>query len=436
MPTQRLGSSSRAVFYPETTWNEDPGTPVGYVMPLRDQSGFGSSDSLIEAPIFTGNALPFGVINGLVNAEGAFPLALEFITIGHFLKTYFGSDGYARPGGGTTSLHHWFIPTASGAVPGSAQVQSSFQETTAQHIRNKGCRVGGFSFSQDIAGAVSYSMDMIGSGKEATTDLGGTVTDNGYSAASYFNGKLKKGSTSLASLAQFSLALACGLSRQDVAFNDGYAGAINQGIHSAKGRLELLFGDDLSFYNEAVNQNEVSLDCLWANGPLSSATRWLRVQMPTVRFARTAPRPGGSAGLLIGQDYMMIRSDNADVAAEAFGPTLGTYNVTLTTDVLGVKIDGGATISTTLTASATKTAAQVVAELQANGSLTAVADVDEFNGRVRITSKTKGSSSSVQIDTAVVDSAHSLFGFDGVARTGRNDCPLLVSIYNNRTSDY
>lgn len=434
MTTQRLGSLSRLCIIPETSWNQDPGAPVSHVLPLSGQGGFKTDQALIEAPIFTGTRFPFGVVTGNTTAAGRIPLQLEFNTMARIFRRFFGSGGYSRPGSG--KLHRFKIPTDNSG-PESFQLEAQFLEATPVYVRAKGCYAGSIGLQYSTEGVAGYDLEVMGSGAEAYTTLDATPEDDGYSAVSYFNGFAKLNQLGLVGLTEFSANLDGGLSRQDVAFNGGIAGGINSGAINARGRLGLTFRttgagaeDDLYYYMLAVNNTEVEIECVWTDLPPDIATKFLRFRGIATRFSRSAPQPGGAAGLIIGQDWQIIRSTAADIKPEIFGTILGPYNIGAATDQFAAKIDGVAK-TVTLTNGAARTAAQIVAELNADAPFFAVAEADVFLGRVRIKSRTAGTGGSVQFDTAVADHCGAVLGFHNAVITGDNDTPLVIEVYND-----
>lgn len=446
---QRQGHWSRLIWYPEVNYNSDTGITSGHTAPLVDQSGFGDSSDPIQVPVYMGDMLPFDDIPGLIMAGGALPLGLEYEFAPYTELAMLGSNGYARPGAGTNSLHHFFIPTALGSEPGSFQLQGEFLQSPALYHRGRGAKVSALNYQGEISGFARYGVDVLASGSMVQTDLGGTKTDNGFQATNYFDGRMtfqKAGSTrfTLADITGFRCRIFNNASRQEAFFNQGVASGVNTSNINLEGALALAMkagetgpSNDLNFYNHAVNRDSIVLDFVMANGPLATCTKYKRYQLTVVRFFRMAPKPGGGAGIVYEQVFRLTRdSANAKTSGEYVGPTLGPYNIGASTFNLGVKVDGGATITTALTQGAARTVTQVVADLNANGALTAVADIEEFCGRVRISSKTKGSTSSIQIDTAVVSTAHAAFGFDNVARAGRDNCPMLIHYFNSKTSNY
>lgn len=442
---QRQGVKTRQKYYPEDPGapGVDPGSPVGYVMHLADEAGFGSSQNLINAPVFKGHRKPDGVIYGNISAEGENPYGLEFRTFPRILKDFFGPDGYSRPFGGTSKFHRFIIPIDDDAIMGSAQIQDESLETPKQFIRNKGVRPGTINMSYANEGVARYGLGLMGIGEEVYTDLGGTVIDEGYKAVSYFNGSAKLAGYYLAGMTDFRISINGGLSRQDAAFRDGRAAAINYGKVNVTGSLGLMFSlagaapeNNMNFYNYAVNQQFIPLEIVWADAPLAQANMWCRVVLATTAFSRRGFRPGGTAGKIITQDYQLVDDIAADLPGEKFNETRSaTYNLTGTSNKLGVKVDGAATIPVTLPIGGAVTHAAVVAALQASAPLTAVANIEDKHGRVFIQSKTSGGTSSVQIDTAQTDSAHTAIGFDGVADVGLNDTPFKIEVFNDIAVD-
>jgi hypothetical protein len=440
---QRQGIKTRQIFYPERDgFGIDPDPAVGYLMPLADEAGYGTGDTLVNAPVFKGTRKPDGVVNGMITAEGENPYGMEFRTFPRVLREFFGAGGYVRPGGGTTGLHRLFIPTDPDAEMGSCQLQDESRESPVQYHRYPGTRPGTVNLAYANEGVARYGVGFMGSGYEERTSLGGTVNDEGYKAVSYFNGHARLNGYFLVGMTDFSLSLDGGLSRADAAFRSGIAASINYGAINVSGRLGLMFStvgsapeNNLNFYDMAVNQTAVPLEVMYTDAPPTIADQWCRIILAATRFSRRGFRPGGAAGKLITQDYRLVDDASADLAAEKFNTTRGPYVLT-TDNKIGIKINGGATIPITLgTASTTITNAAAVAAINANVTFSALAVAEEFNGRIMLRTIGKGSTYSIQIDTAQTDSAHTILGFDGVAFTGYSDTPLLIEFYNDIVVD-
>jgi flagellin len=108
----------------------------------------------------------------------------------------------------------------------------------------------------------------------------------------------------------------------------------------------------------------------------------------------------------------------ASVAATSgagVGATAGPYAITANTnDVISVHVDGGTAQTVKLTAGAARTAAQIVADIQAsNGGAGLVGATASVNGGggVTITSNSTGATSSIQFDVNGTSTANATLGF-------------------------
>lgn len=434
----RQGVKTRQEYYREDAGSPgiDPASPIGFVMPLADEAGFTRKRALVRAPVYKGNRKPDGVISGMKTADGENPYGLELNVFPRILKDFFGPDGYVRPGGGTTRLSRYFIPTDDDAVPGSFQIQDKSLESPVQILRKKGVMGSPFNFSYANEGVARYGLGMMGVGEQVTTDLGGTVTDYPYKAMNYFSGAVEIDGDTLVGMTEFSLSLDGGLSRTDAAFRDGLAASIGYGNINTTGRTTLMMAkngggleENLNFYDLAEDEIPVAMSCMWADKPLTLATGWIRIILSAVRFSGEGFKSGGTAGRFISNDFQSVDDETGDLAAEKFSVNAGPYTLT-TNNKLGLKVNGGATVPVTLgTASTVITLTQAVAAINGTVGLNGLV-ASEFNGRIMLRSGLKGAAQSIQIDTAQADSAHTILGFDGVAFLGYSDTPLLIEVFH------
>lgn len=128
----------------------------------------------------------------------------------------------------------------------------------------------------------------------------------------------------------------------------------------------------------------------------------------------TSPTTGSTSEITIGAP--------ANNANATLGFTAATVNGLDNNRSLTIKIDGGANIVVTLTTGAARTAAQIVADINtAAGSTIAFV---EGGTKVRITSPTTGTSSTVQL-VAVSNSAYTTLGFTANTYAGLNGTRAL-----------
>lgn len=433
---QRQGIKTRQIYYPgEPSLGTDPVAPVGYVVPLVDEAGFGNSRGRTTVPVYKGKRRPDQSILGNSTSEGENPYGLETRVFPRLLKDLFGADGYVRPFGGTSGLHRFTIPKNDEAEMGSGQIQDESLETPKQIQRNTGVRPGAINLSYATEGVARYGMNFMGIGNEVNTDLGGTVHDFPYRAFSYFNGYAKLNGYFLTGMTDFSMTIDPGLARQEAAFHEGQAAAIGYGAINANGSLGLMFStsgaapeNNMNFYDMATNEQVVPLDCAWANAPVIRASSWVRVVLASVVFSKKGFRPGGSMGKVITQNWNLTDDVSADHPAEKFNEIVGPWTFTAADNVLGIKVDGAAAVTVTLGTG--EVSAETIAGLiNANATLGPLVEATSFMGRVMIATKLKGSTHSVQIDTTTPNSAHTIMGFDGIASLGLDDEPILVEIF-------
>lgn len=448
--SQRKGIASQCIWIPELDgWDKDPATVNAYSMPLADKTGFKVHGDLIEAEIYDGTQLPPATVRGNSMADGTITLGLEYILSGRLLKCALGAAGYAQPEGATGRLKQFTIPTTLGGYPISGQLVRRSLETTMQVLRSTGNIIGSFHFPFATSGRATYEISLNGSGKSFRTMPAGfgSITNDGYVPASYFNMQMILNGYNIVGLTNFDDTLDFHSSRQDVGANNGNAGAINVGYVGAGGQLGLIWAVDgagmesnFNLLDLAVNEVEFAIDCIYTDKPLALSTQWLRRRY-WARLSPSDPDFGGSAGLIQEPKWQMVRSSSAQWAAERFGDIIGPYLLSGTTNIFGVKIDGGATVSVTLPTGAAVTTDQIVTALNASGSFSAVAIADNFMGRPRVTSKTTGlTTSKVQIDTTVTNSAHTVLGLTNTIYTGfgtsTSPCPMIYDNYNQLLAAY
>lgn len=445
---QYKGSRSRVLLYPETALGQDPGAPVGYVIPLTAQTqGAQATQARVEAPIFMGNRLPFSSILGMCSAQGTYPIGLDRKFIGVLLKMMTGASvAPAANFAGTGKYLHYF--QIIGNDPLSFQLQSEYQESPGVFRRGRGYRAGTMKYGFSASGPVTYGLDVMGIGDEVYTDLAGTKTDYGYAAMSYFNGMLKKGSTILGTVTGFNWGPGNNLTRQDVAFNGGLAYDTIAGNAILQGDLTLIFetaGGLAAFYNDALNDSQVTLECAWTDLPLSLWTEGLFMRIPLVKFSRGPIPVGGIQGLTLQQTMRAEYDPTATGICAAPGfiiSNLGPWTVPSPAN-LGFKVDGGGTVTKALTAGSGRTATQIVADLNASGGIAgATAEVfpDTAAGGVgqhfRVRTNTNGTGGSIQCDTSVANSQHTLVGFSNTVFTGKAPDAWHSWVINSLSAQY
>lgn len=439
VPNQRTGPNSRILVGAESAFDTLPGSPVSYIWPLGSGSQFSDSQGRVPVPYYTADGEGASSVLDMIQAGGTLDSNMEFTGIGAAMKAFFGPSGYVHATG--ANLQQF----SSGFAPGSLWIQEEWLETTAQYKYNLGVRCSTLGFQSAPNGYSKYSFGLMGIGHVVQgTDAGGTKTNLGRAPVSYFNGYLKKGGTARAIVTDFKLNLDNKLSRQDVMFNGGIAGGVNPGLRGLSGSLTLTFNttDNFADWTSAVNDTPDSLECLWADlggASLLTATKWLRIVLPYVKFSRPKTSVGGDPGLVHQYDFF-IEPDftNGGRAGELYsgcGTAAGIkapYVITGgSNDAYSIKVDGGTAVTGTMTPGTYATAAAFVAAAPAISG----AAWDVFNGYPRLTSGTKGANSSIQSQT-VSNDWNATMGFDAVVHSGQAPHAIFVDLQNGLTAGY
>jgi hypothetical protein len=412
---------------PQQTWGADPSPANSFLVPLVDEESFATDQARTDANVYLGDRLPRGSILELIQAQGDAPVGLEYLTLPYLLGGQMGPAGYTRFG----SLHKFRVADA----PSLFTLEKEFLQATAFYLKNRDVYINTIGFTGQVAGAARYTMGLMGSGHESeeASPLDGSPTNHGYTATNYFNGFASQQGVNQIGMTAFELTLDNAMTRQDAMFLGGLAAGINAGIYMIRGNWGMIL-EDTDFYNYAINDTAVELECMWANAPLALATQWLHIRIPVARFSRNSPKVGGNAGKSIQQDFVG-ELPSVGTKARHFSTIAGPYLIAAS-GKLGVKIDGGATQVINLTAGAARTATQIVADINTAAIANLTADV--FMGRPRLLNGTanNGTASTLQVDTAQADSQHAVLGFDGTVVTGYAAAPIYVDVYNTQSSDY
>ena len=438
MAKDRQHFASRKVFY----WED----AVGHIAPLADEATDELSADPYEIPQWMGNGMlndPTGT--GKQMYGGAVPLYQEFEFAPWAYFQFFTADGYLRPGAGTNIDHDFFIVPSGFPDIATVKVQNEWLEGTPVFQRHEEVTITGYQLQDAEVGAPRWSLDLLGIGSDPiNTDLAGTKTNNGTPNFNYHHGSLVyevdgTRHTISREINGWTCNVANGATRRE-AWYQAAAGSINVGKINAQGTLSFVMqrdgtgpGTDLNFYSDAKNERVIFIDKIQTDRPLSSATKFRRDRLAILVYPRTH-HVGGSRAPGLSLPWRLANHSDASWRAEYIAKIAGPYNITAgVNDKLGFKDNGGATVTATLPAGAAVSGQAVVDAINAALAGSAYQFAQRWP---TIVSSTKGSSSSVQIDTAVAQSAHALFGFDNVARSGRSSCPILTTFRNARTSDY
>jgi hypothetical protein len=445
----RLGKFTRAIAYREATPGSDAGITAGLVLQHRgdQEAKYVTKRTTSAVPLAKGNLRPDDQAYDPFDCSGPLNMWLDYRTAPFLVRGPFGATGYERIPLAVGSLHRMFIPSGV-FIYDSFQIQYEYLQAAAKYWRERYSVIKSIGISHVGKGGVPMDVSFVGIGDPQQTDLAGTKTDNVYVATTSFNGTviMTFGGVQyvVSGLRDFKWMLDTGAVAEPVVLNAGKSAPPSVDAINASFDMSFLWnagsaGPDGDFIltNLAAAQTLLAMDVLYASLPTPTATEWMRILQPNNVVTGDPSGVGGKGGKVISASVKMV-DRGATIAAEAWGTTIGPYAITLgVNDKFSVKIDGGGTVTTTLTAGAARTSTQVVADLMANGTFTAVALADVFNGRVRVTSKqisVSGSASSVQFDTGVANNCAATLGFVSTAINGKTS-PLMIEFYNSSNAD-
>ena len=432
----RKGVFSQLITIPEDDgWDTDPDPVRPYFQQLTEElPDIGHDQPFEKAPVYKGTGgLPPNVVDMNKVSELNATVGTEFKTLARNMSLFVGSAGMTKPEGATGKLFKYIIPTDVDAEPLTCQLYAKQMQTTALYERIKGMLLAGFTFPFQTAGRANYSMRFLGSGNYTKTVLGGTPTNDAYVPASYFNYQAIINNIVAAGLTNFTVNMDNSPERIDVGGRQGLAGAIFSGYYNMSGEIGLLNTRDGSGIeaNEALHdlfegKTEFPIQCIYADGPFATASEfmwncfWVRIVKPKRSI-------GGNSAVKQNTTWELV--PGGDWPATVWCDNLGPFLVPASAK-LGIKYKGGATIPVAITAGAARTATQIVADLNGDGSFSTNMEADVFMGRIRLLSKLSGVVETIQIDTAQVDSCHALLGFSGTVYAGDTDNPWVCRIWN------
>lgn len=404
----KIGSRSRTIWYPQRIVGADPSPAVGYVVPLSAESTLSPGQTPIEAPVFMGARRPFGSVPSEITVNGGNPIGMEFEFAGVLLKLLTGASAPPILMNDGRYLHYF-----PWDFPGYFEQQDEFpgNDGVTAVTRLTDCMLNTVKLAYAVAGPAQFDTTAMGTGAEVTSDdmtadLGGTKNDYGYAGVSYFNGYAILDNVKLASVTAFDLTLGNDVQRLGLAFNEGI-GEIYDGIPVSEGNLSLKM-ENLGYYNKAVSQLYFLLECMWANGGLSTADKFFLAQMPQAKFFRKRPGAGGKQAKQVGQPFRIeipdLTADGDNAMAPFMFSAKGPFTIPPATDnTVDIVVDGGSPITKTLTAGS-RTAAQIVADLGSIAGATAdvwPSNVSGIGSRIRIRSNTKGVNGSIAISAGL-----------------------------------
>jgi hypothetical protein len=420
------GTGASVVLGFESTFNVLPGTPPGEKVPVVNPS-LNPSRNTFRSNSLTGVPEPRPVVFGKVGDDGDLGIECNPASFSTANKGLFGTP---RVGGVTLfNLEYTF-----GAQP-SMYLEERHTDVN-QYFLHNGLLLGGTQWTFGAEGLMEARYRVMASGKVAingSSQISGAVTDRtGYDPFSYLLCRIKQGG----SVIGYSQAVEVNIDRklgsaiaQDQAT---YRAAIFSEIPELTGKMTALFQDAV-LANLSLSGAETSLE-IWCPGLTGYA---ILCELPTIKFRPYKKNINGTG--LVTLDLEFDGYGKAGVSQVA-GRTWGGYLSAsafpaLNTLTLVLLIDGGGNQTITFTASE-NTLDLVVTKI--NATLTgALASADraagDVGGVLRIQSSTKGTGSSVRVQSA--STAAVLLGLDtNVTHTGLDGKSIVTTVFSSLNS--
>jgi len=421
---------------PSTDLGTDPASPVGFTAPMAAElSATGIGRDLIPVPLFRGDFNPDSLFQGDFMAALSLKLNLDAIFVGRAVRAFTGLDSspVARAEG---YLHEFAFDPSVG--PGGHQLQADVLEG-AFSFRSAGMRGDKFGIQSANKGPTTYNLDLLGIGLLIEAALGGgTPSKDAFTPFSYLDGYIRKNGTLLGNVGGHQYNFARNCQRVDVVGSGGIAADIIPDALTLTGQLDTFF-QDLDHYNEAKNFSDVEIECLWGDKRLDLMTQFFQIIIPKFKFSLAWPTFTTKGPIAHSQKCQMDLNETVSLPARLFTKP-GPFNIPASSN-LGIKVNGGGTVTKAITTGAARTAAQIAADIGTVSGLLA-ADTWPKNKavpigpRLLLETSAAGSTKSIQIDTTVTGDCSAVLGLSNVASSGRDPVAALIRIFNQKSTPY
>lgn len=296
---QAKGSNSQVVIDFESTFGQTPASPNGVLVPINS-CGIRSQQNLNESSVIRGNRNPVAPIAGNIDVSGSITVPVDKRAFGYWLKALCGAPTTTGAGPYT----HIFKP---GNIQPSLVVEKGFKDINLFALYN-GCKINQFSMSLGGDGELTANFDLLGA-KETIDD---TSFDNTPTAVSLdpfgnFQGAVKEGGATIATLTAVELAVACNLDGEQYCIGgQGFRNDIPEGMLQVTGSITALFEND-TLLNKAISGTESSLEITLTNGEHS-----LNILIPELKYERNTPGIEGPQGISIQLPFRAYLDNNTD----------------------------------------------------------------------------------------------------------------------------
>lgn len=300
MPQAR-GRKAQLLLDYETTFGQDPATPVGIKMPFNT-CGLRGVRNLIDDTVIRNTRNPAQPSRGNQNVEGDIVVPVDVIGIGYWLRAMFGAPTTT----GTGPYTHTFKP---GDLQPSLVLAKEFTDI-GQYLKYNGCKVSKMAVTFGGDGELTATFTIMGA-KETigVSSYDTTPTEITLTKFSHFQATIQEGGLACAIGTEVRLEVDFDLDGdQYVIGGGGIRGDIPEGMVKPSGSITALF-QDATLLNKAVNGTESSLKVT-----LTSGTNSLEIFIPELIYEQQSPGIEGPRGIRIQLPFRGYYGDSTEAA--------------------------------------------------------------------------------------------------------------------------
>jgi hypothetical protein len=423
MPIYGQGMSEALYVGYETTPGVTPATFNAFKIPVMNPS-WKPSITKFSSTALSGSAEPRPPVFGKIGSAFTFELEGSKDSYGPPMKCFFGTP---QDQGLTPLYDHYF--TLGSMISGVVEERHT---DTSQNFLVNGNYFGQFDLTVDpegIAKATFGGMGLSTTNEGAATAINGSITDlMSALPLSMVTATIKQGGVALGYVQQFAVKANRGLGSQNHIDGTKNIGVIFSQIASIGGTMRVSF-QDKALLDLALNSTETNfeVDILEVGTGCG-----LQLIFPTAILEPSMPVASGTGLVPIDFNWSAYaRGTASDVSAELLGMYIGLGTIVgLSTKTLVIAGDAGADETFTMTVTEEGGLAAVVTKINAT-SVRVTASVE--NGRLKIASKTFGTTSSVRIQAASTGDV--LLGMiKAVTYAGFSGKSMIAQLTNNRAT--
>lgn len=448
------GVFTRMAIGEEVTPGVDTAMTAAFLPPLNADSTFMAQDENIEVPAYTGDRTNNAQIYGMTTAQGNAVIDWDFVFAMRDFIWHFGRGMYSRPWGASIGLHRLANTAGLVSQPSFLEIENQFAYpgATTEYVRHRAVLSDSLGFKHAPKGPMVFTQTFMGSGDWQPTSMfpspiSAYTSDGPFVIASSQNTVIIANALATRP-SNFSVDFKNVITREDAASGGPTAAALNADKANASGQIDVLYANSTyagmgtaKWNTLAKAQTPIVLEWWVFNGPTGVTTgtagwtAFYHFQM-WINPLATTPTAGGGKGRQTSHKFFVNSGSAANFGGEIFSTVPGPY-VLPATPALGLKPNGGGTVTIPLTGLAgSQTAATVAAALNADTGAGHFAEkmvASVVAQGLRIQSLLAGPSASVQVDGTIGSTAHTALGlvpFVATSQAGLSQTALIIDLYN------